>query len=461
MMETFALLVDEADRVEPYDPARAATMLAIATNAGAAAAEADLIVMTARRSVRLSPADGGPVSMLAALALAAGLAFAGAVEEARSILEPLIPALETIDPLGEAGRLVTGMLAVLSWIDDASIAKRMLERIVRTVRGASAITMLPYPLSFLSEIEFRSGHIVGAHASAAEAAQLAVETGEGAVEAFALVTLARVEALRGLERDCRQHAAAALDRASRVGATSIENYAASVLGVLDLSLGHPERATPHLEECARLEIEYRLGLPDVVQWNADLIEAYVRTGRTVDAHRELERLEAQARSTGSRWAAATSARCRGLLADEDAYEAVFRAALELHGDREPFERARTELCLGRRRRHSRRRAEARAILTMALSTFEALGAEPWAEQARAELRAAGASPALSPTGSLMALTPQELQIALVVAGGATNREAAAALFISPKTVEFHLSHVYGKLGVRSRTELALEMSAAS
>ena len=136
-------------------------------------------------------------------------------------------------------------------------------------------------------------------------------------------------------------------------------------------------------------------------------------------------------------------------------------ALELHGDMEPFERARTELCLGRRRRHSRHRAAARVVLHQALSTFETLGAERWAEQARAELRATGESPAPSPGQSLMTLTPQEIQVALVVAGGATNKEAGAALFISPKTVEFHLGHVYSKLGVRSRTELVPKVAGLS
>jgi len=114
--------------------------------------------------------------------------------------------------------------------------------------------------------------------------------------------------------------------------------------------------------------------------------------------------------------------------------------------------------LGRRRRRSHHRATARTILRQALATFEMLGAEPWAEQARSELRATGVRPAPNPDASLTTLTPQELQVALIVAGGATNNEAATALFISPKTVEFHLSHVYGKLGVRGRTELVRKVA---
>ena len=106
-----------------------------------------------------------------------------------------------------------------------------------------------------------------------------------------------------------------------------------------------------------------------------------------------------------------------------------------------------------RRRRSRRRADARAALHEALAYFERSGAEPWAGQARAELRATGAMPPRDNAGSLRSLTPQELQVALIVAQGSTNREAAAALFLSPKTVEFHLGNTYRKLGVRSRAEL--------
>jgi DNA-binding CsgD family transcriptional regulator len=281
------------------------------------------------------------------------------------------------------------------------------------------------------------------------------------VSSIALVVLARVEARLGLEGECRAHVAAALDVARRLGVIPVENYAACALGELELSLGRPERAMAHLSECLRLDIRYGVGLPSVVPSNADLVEAYLRVDRPGDAVRELETLEEQGRVTGNRWAAATAARCRGLLADEDGYEAVLLKALELHGDQDPYERARTELCLGRRRRHSRHRAAARVVLHQALSTFETLGAELWAGQVRAELRATGETPAPRPDGSLMTLTPQELQVALVVAGGATNKEAGASLFISPKTVEFHLGHVYGKLGVRSRTELVPKVAGLS
>ena len=164
-------------------------------------------------------------------------------------------------------------------------------------------------------------------------------------------------------------------------------------------------------------------------------------------------LERQAAKTGLRWPAATAARCRGLLADEGDFEKHFEAALDLLGDDLRIEHARTLLCLGMRRRRSRRRAAARDALTAALAVFEAAGADPWAEQARTELRAAGVVAAPVDDHSLGNLTPQELQVALVVASGATNKEAAATLFVSAKTIEFHLGNAYRKLGIRSRAQL--------
>jgi DNA-binding CsgD family transcriptional regulator len=197
----------------------------------------------------------------------------------------------------------------------------------------------------------------------------------------------------------------------------------------------------------------------VIPWAPDLIEAYVIVGRTRDGLGSLETLEGQAARTGGTWAAATAARCRGLLASDDAYEAAFERSLALleHAPM-PFERARTLLCHGERLRRARRPQEARHRLRQALATFDELGAGLWSARARAELEAAGGRPRRPPTPRTGSLTPQELQVALCVARGATTREAARALFISPKTVEFHLGNAYGKLGVRNRAELAVRLA---
>ncbi len=210
-----------------------------------------------------------------------------------------------------------------------------------------------------------------------------------------------------------------------------------------------------LEALARRASEHGLKEPGVIQWAPDLIETYVRVGRSPEAELELAQFESLARKTQRTWALAAAARCRGLLAAEDGFEVEFSRALELHARTPtPFERARTELCLGERLRRAKRRAEAREPLRAALTTFERLGAALWTERARTELAATGETARRRDPYAAERLTPQELQVALVVARGATNKEAGAALFLSPKTIETHLGRVYRKLNVRSRTELA-------
>lgn len=150
------------------------------------------------------------------------------------------------------------------------------------------------------------------------------------------------------------------------------------------------------------------------------------------------------------------ARCRAMLAEEpDEAERLFADALRRHAvDTPPFERARTELAFGERLRRDRRRVDARTHLRNALGAFEGLGTPLWAERARTELRATGERARRRDDSTRDDLTPQELRIAQLVARGTTNREVAAQLFVSPKTVEYHLHKVYGKLGVSSRVELA-------
>ena len=149
-----------------------------------------------------------------------------------------------------------------------------------------------------------------------------------------------------------------------------------------------------------------------------------------------------------------------MLADDRGFDAHFIAALGRH-ERvpNPFEQARTELCYGERLRRAGRRTEARRLLRAALTAFDRLDAEPWAQKAIAELRASGERARRRTPDTADQLTPQERQVAALVAEGATNREVAAALFVSPKTIETHLAHVYRKLGLRSRAQLARRFAA--
>jgi DNA-binding CsgD family transcriptional regulator len=178
----------------------------------------------------------------------------------------------------------------------------------------------------------------------------------------------------------------------------------------------------------------------------------VHAGRLDDAAGALQTLAEHAQQD---WALAALARGRGLVAEAD-FDTPLRASIDAFARLSvPLEEARSRLCYGERLRRDRRRVEARAQLRGAAATFDQLRAQLWGDRARAELRATGATvPAHQTADSLDELTPQELQVALIVAEGLSNKQAAASLFLSTKTIEAHLHRTYRKLGIRTRNELA-------
>jgi DNA-binding CsgD family transcriptional regulator len=180
----------------------------------------------------------------------------------------------------------------------------------------------------------------------------------------------------------------------------------------------------------------------------------IAVGALAEAERKLVPWEKRARTLDRSWALAITARCRALLfaaqGDLAAARAGFERALAEHArTQDPFQHARTLLAQGVTQRRAKQRGSARVTLEQALASFERLGAPLWAQKAQAELtRIAGRAPARGE------LTEAERQIAALVAAGRTNREVAAALFVTEHTVEGALTRAYRKLGVRSRTELA-------
>ena len=235
----------------------------------------------------------------------------------------------------------------------------------------------------------------------------------------------------------------------------------AALGLLELSLGRAGEAAAHLELVGRAHAHSDVAEPSLLEWMPDLVEAYIRSDRFDDAAATLDAFARCADAAGRTWAQAVTLRYRGVLAG-DAGDEHFEAALRLHAATpRSFERARTELCFGETLRRSGRRAAARAHLREALDAFERAGALPWAERAGRELAATGESLRPREPSAVAQLTPQELQIGLAVIEGRTNREVAEALFLSPKTIEYHLRNVFRKLDVRSRTELGHVLRRAS
>jgi DNA-binding CsgD family transcriptional regulator len=251
-----------------------------------------------------------------------------------------------------------------------------------------------------------------------------------------LLHAVRLEAVRGRHERCREKAITAFELA----VPELRESLCLSLGLLELGGGDPHAALAHLAHAAP---------------GPEYVETLVRVGRRADARAALEQLSA---STPAERAAA--ARCRGLLDDD--FEEHFAQALVWHAlAPDEFETARTLLCFGERLRRARRRRESRPPLRAALEAFERLDARGWAARAREELGASGQTIRPRASWDEETLTAQEQRIAALAASGATNREVAAHMFLSPKTVETHLSRVYRKLDVRSRTELAGRMGVGA
>ena len=292
---------------------------------------------------------------------------------------------------------------------------------------------------------YHLGDWAGAYADFAEAAELAGELGQPLVRYGALMHMARVEAFQGREEECRAHVEEARALALESAAPRSASYLGVILGELELTLGHAEAAVAELER-ALPDLE-----PAISRARCDLVEALVLVGRADEARSALGVLERQVELAGQPRGLAYLGRLRGLLAEGE-FEHHFEEAFA--HEPYPLELARTQLLFGERLRRAGRRVDAREQLRAAMLGFERLGAGPWADRARAELAATGETVRRGEAALTDELTAQELRVALTVAEGATNKEAAARLFLSPNTIEFHLKNVFRKLGVRSRTELA-------
>jgi DNA-binding CsgD family transcriptional regulator len=451
------LLLAEAERVRSRDPRRAAAMFLEASVTHMMTGDMHALIATAERARALATSADPAVELLATAVIGEAHLALGDVEQGDALLTACEPYLLEGDPLAIVE--VVGMAAHSAiWIEKWDRAQRIFDRLIAAARDASAVTALIYPLAARSHLDYRLGRWGTARAEAAESVELAQETGQLPLLSHSLAALAQIEAGLAQEDDCRAHVAAGLELVARFQGDATATYLRGALGLLELGLGRVPEAIEALE-VGRRNAE-RLGMqPSVVQFLPDLVEAYIRAGRREEAEDVLDGLEAGARRTGSRWARASAARCRGLLAPDAELRAGFEAALALHeGLPMPFERARTLLAFGERLRRARQRADAREPLKEALDAFERLGARAWAERARSELRATGQQQARRTETAAEQLTPHELQIAVLVAQGMTNREAAAALFLSPKTIEYHLGQIYRKLDVRGRAQLARLMA---
>jgi DNA-binding CsgD family transcriptional regulator len=340
--------------------------------------------------------------------------------------------------------LVCG-LALLLGQDEA--AQQIGDELSRDLRAAGQIGWLPTALFYCGSARAYGGRHQEALQTVAEGLRLAVDTGQQRWADALAEPLALLAAARGDEPAVRQLTAEALSRASRPAWNT--PWTSAALGLLDLGLGRPESALGRLETLAEGRRFFHIA---ATRSTPDLVEAAVRLGRPEAAAAPLALFETWSGNTGQSWASALVHRCRALL---DGDEDLFLAALALHElDRRPFDVARTQLLYGEWLRRDKRKADARAQLRAALETLERIGAVPWAERARTELTATGTTGRAAEPGPSTTLTPQESQIVRLAAQGMSNKDIAAQLFLSARTVGHHLYKAYPKLGVASRGELA-------
>jgi DNA-binding CsgD family transcriptional regulator len=353
--------------------------------------------------------------------------------------------------LGDQDLLPNLAIAALQ-IGDAHAAGMYHQRLLTRARNTGAVVMVLYALTRLGFTDLATGDWSAVVSQQNEAVRLGEGTGQDVLVAGPLSWLMLVAGLRG---DDDTHDAVR----GRVEAL----LEAQSLGTLDVLIRDVVRwargvrtgtrspgAFHHLAQMAHQSMQRMAGV--------DRIEAAVHADQLEAAHLWIGDLHRFGDDTGQPWASAIAVHGRALVASmqsDPRADALFEEALGLHATTgRVFDRARTELAFGEHLRRSRQRVAARDHLRAALEVFEDLRAAPWADRASQELRASGETARKRDVTTTTDLTPQELQVAQLVQSGLTNKEVAAQLFVSPRTVDFHLRNVFAKTGVTSRVELA-------
>jgi DNA-binding CsgD family transcriptional regulator len=452
--EAYETLLEAARLVEADDPARATHLLVDAVGAGiqlggASAAEA---------AARLDATREGDDLMRELVVAQARVAASSVAGHPRSHLE-----LEHALSAGDAAGVLDGSARNLLWAGRARFmlghndeAARLARRALNRARRDAALALVPQALRLIASADFDRGRWRTAYAAAGEAVEVGGELAQHSTVCACLGVLADVDAAAGNVESCHGFAGDAIEIAREKGLGFYRERAERALGRLDLALGRTAQGIEQLERTyARLVHAENREHNVTPAW--DLVEAYARSG-DIGAARALLAGAEKAMPTAMAGEEAVVERCRGIVAEDAAFATSFERALRLHDEESfPYERARTQLVYGERLRRAGERKRARAQLHAALAVFDELGARAWSERAHSELAATGER--LRPAAvAREGLTPREMQVALAVAEGASNNEVAAVLYLTPKTVEYHLTRVYRKLGLRSRAELVRQFA---
>jgi DNA-binding CsgD family transcriptional regulator len=427
---------------EAADPARAAEMLAEAAYAAVYTSAGQHMDELARSALVLAPENAPKAQCVAWIAMGAARAIRGH-PAASAPLERAAALIAGTPELREDVGLAAWLGVAPAYLRAPDAAYEPLVRSIALAREQGAVGVLPVALFYLGAGRFAAGRWAEAAAHFTEGARLAEEAGLRVDAAASLAGLARLEARRGSSTGDQL----ALERAREAVLPFFEAWVLHARGEAALVGGDVAGALTAFEAKQRLLDDEHLGDPDLSP-GPEVAESLMHLGRAAEARAVAERALADAEVKGRPWALARAQRAMALT------DPIPFAEPDFVDPGDAFETARTNLCHGEALRRAGRRADAREPLRAALGGFEALGAAPWTTRAAAELRATGEVVRRRDPATLDELTPQELRVASMLASGATTREAGAALYLSPKTVEYHLRHVYSKLGINSRAALA-------
>jgi DNA-binding CsgD family transcriptional regulator len=455
LTEATELAADYVVHVDVEDPARAARLCALASTSAFLAGDAPTAFLLADRAEFFSRSLSGEALAIAQVACANSQVIQGNSVEGSRLIDSAMPILESEKARRGVIEIAQhGAPLVLCWLERFDDARRLLDRCLDVAKRSGSPASYPFPLIVESELAFATGCWDESQLAALRAAELASQTGQRVHVSRALLLAARVDAGRGDGALCRSR----MDEALRQLGTQrgAQLNAADLRGRLMFAEGDMHGAAGQLASTVEELVRQGCGDPAHTGPLAELVEALIRLDRRSEAIAPAHRWLAVAEHTQRAWALGSAHRCMGLLATSDlSMSDHFMQALEWHA-RSPnvFETARTQLCFGEQLRRRKRRADSRVHLRSAVLTFDRLGAVVWAERARSELGLTSERAASRSKGRTVELTTQERHVVDLVVDGEPNRTVASHLFISEKTVEYHLSSVYRKLGVRSRTQLA-------
>jgi DNA-binding CsgD family transcriptional regulator len=454
VLDAYEKLLTAANRLRDEQPDGSLRALLAAGRAAVYAGDQRRLAEVARRAGELSPTSTGrlsPAEWTLAVKYLTGnaAALSGRTPDSILLLRDVIAAAEHTD---DPALLICASNGALH-IGDAPTAHALADRAATIAAARGAHTIVAQALESQLYSEGWGGRRPSTEANVRRGLLLARRTGQDNIVCHLTAYSSVFAAINGDEQACLTQSRQALDYAREHGLGLGASIAACAVGLLDVTRGRWEQAEAHLYRLLRAGPGR--GHPSIAMvCIPPYVLACVRSGNRTHANATAAVFRRWAERVGQGWALALAARCRALLAQDADAEDHYEQALRHHNSTDhDFEHAHTLLLYAQHLRRLRRPKDARRYLALAVEMFGQLGADVWEERARAELRAAGQQVPPGAPDRDHELTAQQERIVELVLGGATNREIATHMSVSPRTVEYHLRNIFTKIGVRSRTEL--------